>query len=544
MAGTPGTVRILHTSDIHVGDSVDHSGVVAPLVDAALAHDVDVVLLVGDIFDHNRVPTEVGQALVDELARLDVPVVVLPGNHDCLVPDAVWRRVELPANVHVMTDADGRAPRARRPRPRPLGPPAPRLRRPPPARRHPGARRAALARRPRPRPPRAAARRPPPGLPDHARGDRRLGPGLHRPRPLGRAPRHERRRRHRPLLRLGQPLRRVRARHADRSTTTSGTSTSSGSSSRWTRLRLVDSGGCTPSIRRSAPSRSAACCARRPSTAPVPSRPPARSPPPQLRAVEDEAIAAAVRRVEELGMRSVTDGEFRRAWFHLDFLEQLDGVAVTGNIAASSDAADTVHMTPPRLAVVGPLRHVRDIQVDDFRYLASVVTQTPKVSIPSPTMVHFRGGRAAIDLDAYPDLEVFFADLADVLPGRARRAVRRRLPVRAARRHEPRLPLRSRDARRRRRAGRRSRRAAARLRRADQRGDRRPPRRPHGRHPPVPRQLPQHVVRGGRLRAGRRGAVRRARRRRLLPRVRRRALRRLRPVAPRRRPTRPSCSAS
>ena len=111
-------------------------------------------------------------------------------------------------------------------------------------------------------------------------------------------------------------------------------------------------------------------------------------------------------------MRSVTDGEFRRAWFHLDFLQQLDGVAVTGNIAASSDAASTVHMTPPKLSVVGPLRHVRDIQVADFRYLASVTTQTPKVSIPSPTMVHFRGGRAAIDIHAYPDLEVFFDDLA------------------------------------------------------------------------------------------------------------------------------------
>jgi DNA repair exonuclease SbcCD nuclease subunit len=100
-------VRMLHTSDIHVGDSIDHSGVVAPLVDTALAHDVDLVLLVGDIFDHNRVPTEVGQTLVDELGRLDIPVVVLPGNHDCLVPDAVWRRVALPANVHVLMDAAG-----------------------------------------------------------------------------------------------------------------------------------------------------------------------------------------------------------------------------------------------------------------------------------------------------------------------------------------------------------------------------------------------------------------------------------------------------
>lgn len=132
----------------------------------------------------------------------------------------------------------------------------------------------------------------------------------------------------------------------------------------------------------------------------------------ELRAIEDAEIAAAVTKLEATGMQSVTDGEFRRAWFHLDFLEQLDGVAVTGNIASSSDSADTVHMTPPKLTVDGPLRHVRDIQVDDYRYLASVTTRTPKVSIPSPTMVHFRGGRAGIDIDAYPDLEVFFDDLA------------------------------------------------------------------------------------------------------------------------------------
>ena len=184
----------------------------------------------------------------------------------------------------------------------------------------------------------------------------------------------------------------------------------------------------------------------------------ARSPPPSCARSRTSAIAEAVREVEGLGMRSVTDGEFRRAWFHLDFLQQLDGVAVTGNIAASSDAATTVHLTPPKLSVIGPLRHVRDIQVDDFRYLASIVTETPKVSIPSPTMVHFRGGRAAIDLDAYPDLEQVLRRPGRVLPRRARRPLRGRLPLRAARRHQPRLPLRPGDARRRRRAGRGSRR--------------------------------------------------------------------------------------
>ena len=140
----------------------------------------------------------------------------------------------------------------------------------------------------------------------------------------------------------------------------------------------------------------------------------------ELRSVEDTAIAAAVARLADTGIRSLTDGEFRRAFFHLDFLEQLEGVAVTGRIAASSNSEETVHMSPPKLAVIGPIRHSHDIQVDDFRYLASVVDGLgrpgvlPKVCIPSPATVHFRGGRAAVDIHAYPDMEQFFADLAAV----------------------------------------------------------------------------------------------------------------------------------
>ena len=68
--------------------------------------------------------------------------------------------------------------------------------------------------------------------------------------------------------------------------------------------------------------------------------------------------------------------------------------------------------TPPKLSVTGKLRHVKNIQVDDFNYLKSHVTQTPKVCIPSPTMVHFRGGRKAIDIESYPDMDQFFEDLA------------------------------------------------------------------------------------------------------------------------------------
>lgn len=132
-----------------------------------------------------------------------------------------------------------------------------------------------------------------------------------------------------------------------------------------------------------------------------------------LREVEDRAIADAVRKQEAVGLSDVTDGEFRRAYFHLDFLKQLDGVSVTGGIAASSSAKGSDDgFTPPKLSVTGKLAHRHPIQVADFEYLSSLTTATPKVSIPSPTMVHFRGGRAAIDIESYPDLDPFFDDLA------------------------------------------------------------------------------------------------------------------------------------
>lgn len=132
----------------------------------------------------------------------------------------------------------------------------------------------------------------------------------------------------------------------------------------------------------------------------------------ELRQVEDRAIAEIVKKQEELGFEAVTDGEMRRAYFHLDFLSKLDGVTVTGNIAANSDAEKNVGWTPPRLSVTGKLRHASPIQLEDFKVLQSLTSHTPKVSIPSPSMLHFRGGREAIDAEAYPDMDEFFADLA------------------------------------------------------------------------------------------------------------------------------------
>ena len=119
-------------------------------------------------------------------------------------------------------------------------------------------------------------------------------------------------------------------------------------------------------------------------------------------------------KLEATGIQAITDGEYRRAFFHLDFLQELDGVSVTGMIASSSDSEETVGMAPPKVTVTGKLAHQHNIQVDDFKFVADHTSRHPKVCIPSPTMAHFRGGRAGIDIDSYPDLDVFFEDLAQV----------------------------------------------------------------------------------------------------------------------------------
>jgi 5-methyltetrahydropteroyltriglutamate--homocysteine methyltransferase len=137
----------------------------------------------------------------------------------------------------------------------------------------------------------------------------------------------------------------------------------------------------------------------------------------ELRAVEDEAIRDVVRLQEEVGLQGVTDGEFRREYFHLDFLKRIDGIEVEPTGVASKFRRDDgvdVNFAPPKLKVSGKLKRSAPIAVDDFRFLKSATTRTAKAMIPSPSMAHFRGGRGAIDNAAYPDLEEFFADLAAV----------------------------------------------------------------------------------------------------------------------------------
>lgn len=133
-----------------------------------------------------------------------------------------------------------------------------------------------------------------------------------------------------------------------------------------------------------------------------------------LRAVEDECIREVVAKQEAVGLKGITDGEFRRTFFHVDFLEKLDGVTVTyGEFVAKfrKDDGTEVGFRPPTMHVDGRIGHRESIQGRDFDFLKSVVTRTPKVCIPAPSMLHFRGGRKAISETVYPDLEAFYDDL-------------------------------------------------------------------------------------------------------------------------------------
>jgi 5-methyltetrahydropteroyltriglutamate--homocysteine methyltransferase len=131
-----------------------------------------------------------------------------------------------------------------------------------------------------------------------------------------------------------------------------------------------------------------------------------------LRAIEDKAITEIVKFQEDVGLKAITDGEFRRTYFHVDFLEQLGGVK--SDIPITIQKPDgTMELAPPVMKVIDKVRHVKDIQLADFKFLKSQTGQTAKVSIPSPTMLHFRGGRAGISKAHYPDLEAFYQDVAD-----------------------------------------------------------------------------------------------------------------------------------
>ena len=134
----------------------------------------------------------------------------------------------------------------------------------------------------------------------------------------------------------------------------------------------------------------------------------------ELRAIEDEAIRAAVRIQREVGLRAVTDGEFRRTSWHMDFIYALDGIETADEkvkISFHNEQGDIEFMTPA-LHVNGKVGVSETIFGDAFTFLRECADgAVPKLTIPSPSMVHYRGGRAAVDEGVYPTLDEFWSDL-------------------------------------------------------------------------------------------------------------------------------------
>ena len=136
----------------------------------------------------------------------------------------------------------------------------------------------------------------------------------------------------------------------------------------------------------------------------------------QLLAVQQPAIRDIVKRQEDIGLRVVTDGEYNRKSWQSDFLLKIKNVTSVPSrlrVKFHSQVGTREH-SPPSMAVVGKLGRPDPIFVDDFKFLASIAKAKPKVTLPSPTILHFRGGRDAIDPKAYPDMAEFYADLAGV----------------------------------------------------------------------------------------------------------------------------------
>src|SRR5713226_1355772 len=136
----------------------------------------------------------------------------------------------------------------------------------------------------------------------------------------------------------------------------------------------------------------------------------------ELRGIEDTAIREVVRKQQEAGLRAATDGELRRESWHMDFIYQLGGIKKVQDDTIRvtfHNEQRTYEWAPPSAHVVAPITLEHTIFGEAFSFLHDTVsTAVPKLTIPSLSMVHYRGGRSAIDESVYPDLDQFWADLA------------------------------------------------------------------------------------------------------------------------------------
>jgi 5-methyltetrahydropteroyltriglutamate--homocysteine methyltransferase len=121
------------------------------------------------------------------------------------------------------------------------------------------------------------------------------------------------------------------------------------------------------------------------------------------------AIEEAVRQQEKIGLQAITDGEFSRDWWHLDYMLQLDGVTAKTNPGPKFGGTEE---QPPIPNVTGKLRYGKPIMIEDFKFLKSVTKKAAKFTIPSPSMLHLRAGRAGISREVYPDIAEFWHDAA------------------------------------------------------------------------------------------------------------------------------------
>ena len=133
----------------------------------------------------------------------------------------------------------------------------------------------------------------------------------------------------------------------------------------------------------------------------------------ELRAVEDEAIRGAVALQEAAGLQAITDGEFRRAHYLVDFLTGFEGIVPTHTSYALAFRGEHGESGETRsmLTVNAKVRRARPVMLDGFRFLKGLTARTPKVCIPSPTWIHMRGGRKTVSEAVYPDVAEFWADL-------------------------------------------------------------------------------------------------------------------------------------
>src|SRR5690606_14828509 len=128
-----------------------------------------------------------------------------------------------------------------------------------------------------------------------------------------------------------------------------------------------------------------------------------------LKAVEDDEIRKLIRTQEDIGLQGITDGEFRRAWWHFDFLGGLDGVEMVAVEHGIKFAGVETKAQAPR--VTGKLGFSGHPMLEHFKFLKAHTGATAKMTIPGPSMLHYRGGRKMINMGVYPDMEGFYHDL-------------------------------------------------------------------------------------------------------------------------------------